>query len=38
MRPRIVFEENSGLTLVHTVDCINEAIDELEAVHPLPAY
>jgi hypothetical protein len=25
-RPRVIFEENSGLTEVHPVDCINEAI------------
>lgn len=33
-RPRVIFEENSGLTLVHTVDCINETIDALEAAYP----
>jgi hypothetical protein len=27
-RPRIIFEENSGLGAVHTVDCIEETIDE----------
>lgn len=35
MRPRIAFEENSGLTLIHTVDCINETLEVLEAAHPL---
>jgi hypothetical protein len=34
-RPRVVFEENSGLTIVHTVDSIHEAIDAFEAVYPL---
>jgi S1-C subfamily serine protease len=28
-RIRVIFEENSGLTTVYSVDCINEAIDAL---------
>ncbi len=27
-RPRVIFEENSGLAAVHSVDCIHEAIQE----------
>ena len=30
-KPRITFEENSGLTNVYSVDCINEAIAVAEA-------
>ena len=33
--PRVVFEENSGLTFVHTVDCIHQVIDVIEAENPL---
>lgn len=32
---RVMFQENSGLTLIHTVDCIDETIAALEAEHPL---
>lgn len=34
-RPRVTFEENSGLTKIHTVDCINETIAALEAENEL---
>jgi hypothetical protein len=29
-RPRIIFEENSGLAIAYTVDCILETIEEFE--------
>jgi len=34
-RVRVVFEENSGITYAHTVDCIDEAIAEAERRFPL---
>lgn len=34
-RPRVIFEDNSGLASVHPVDVIQETITEYERVHPL---
>jgi S1-C subfamily serine protease len=36
-RPRIIFEENSGLAAVVPVDCIIEAVEQAEAALPKPA-
>ncbi len=33
-RPRVIFEENSGLAVAHTVDCIERTIDQSVASEP----
>jgi hypothetical protein len=32
---RVVFSENSGLAVVQTVDCLNEAVNHFEEIYPM---
>jgi S1-C subfamily serine protease len=34
-KARVIFQENSGLAYVHTVDCIDQTVAALEDAHPL---
>jgi hypothetical protein len=34
-QPRVIFQENSGLSAVLTVDCIDETIETLETRYPV---